>query len=87
MPQQKGSYFVPGNQRQFSRTNARLALIITKRCSYDLFKLLFGLHPARTALMLCLNVLRSMSPAFRGYWQALALNEVCRFVTPATVIK
>jgi len=77
IPQQSGTYLAPGTQRRFGSTNARLALIITQHCAYDLFKLLMGLHPIRTALMMSLSIVRSLLPAFRGYWQALALNEVC----------
>jgi hypothetical protein len=82
IPERGGAYLVAGNQRPFNRTNAKLALAITKLCAYDLFKTLIYLNPARTVLMLFLNVLRSLSPAFRGYWQALALNEVGHLLLP-----
>jgi hypothetical protein len=67
----------PGGQRPFNCANVRLAISITKLCAYDFCKTLITLHPGRTTLMLCLNVIRSLSPAYRGYWQAVALNEVC----------
>lgn len=36
---------------------------------YTQFRVLFDLNPFRTALMMSLNVLRSIFPAFRGYSQ------------------
>jgi hypothetical protein len=80
IPKRAETYLAPGTRRELSRTNARLAWTITQHCAWDLFKLLMGLHPVRTVLMLLLNIIRSLSPAFRGYWQALALNEVGIFL-------
>ena len=77
VPQQPKGRLSPGAQRPFNRRNAQLALAITKYCAYDLCKILITLHPGRTTLMLSLNIARSLSPAYRGYRQAVALNEVC----------
>jgi hypothetical protein len=40
------------------------------------FKVLFELNPFRTTLMMTLSVVRSLFPAFRGYSQALIVDEV-----------
>jgi len=87
IPRREGTYLLPGSQRPFNIENARLALIISKQCAFDLFIVLFRLNPARTTLMMCLNIIRSLSPAFRGYWQALALNEVCPFFSTVKYIR
>ena len=75
VPHRKNS-LAPGGQRSFNCANAQHAMTITKHCAYDFCNVLITLHPGRTTLMLCLNVIRSLSPAYRGYWQAVALNEV-----------
>jgi hypothetical protein len=75
----KGLYLVPGAQRPFNRTNAILAGIIIKDCAFDLLRLLWELHPIRTTVMFSLNLIRSLFPAFRGYSQALIIDEVCSY--------
>ncbi|TFK73008.1 P-loop containing nucleoside triphosphate hydrolase protein [Pluteus cervinus] len=76
LPAQRGSYFVPGTQRPLNLANARLAYTLTHRCTLDLFKVLWGLNPFRTTLMMTLQVVRSLFPAFRGYSQALIIDEL-----------
>jgi hypothetical protein len=66
---QRGGYLVPGSQRPLNTVNAKLAWIITRTCAFDFFKILWGLHPIRTTLMMSLNIVRSLFPAFRGYSQ------------------
>ncbi|RXW25768.1 hypothetical protein EST38_g57 [Candolleomyces aberdarensis] len=75
MPQHKGSFLVPGAPRSLTLDNARLALYISQTCIFDLFKTLWGLHPLRATLMVTLNIVRSLFPAFRGYSQALIIDE------------
>ncbi|KAG2013349.1 ATP-binding cassette transporter [Coprinopsis cinerea AmutBmut pab1-1] len=75
LPNQKGVYLVPGAPRPLSLQNARLALQASQMCIFDLFKTLWGLHPLRTTAMVTLNVVRSLFPAFRGYSQALIIDE------------
>ncbi|KAG6833842.1 hypothetical protein H0H87_011776 [Tephrocybe sp. NHM501043] len=76
VPGQKGTYLVAGAQRPLSLANARLALCTTiHRCVFDFFKNLFALNPLRTALMMSLNIIRSLFPAFRGYSQAMIIDE------------
>jgi hypothetical protein len=67
---------VPGAQRPLNRTNLRLAYTIAAECAWDLFQLLWSLHPLRAAAMVTLNVIRGLFPAFKGYSQALIINEV-----------
>ncbi|KAJ6627517.1 P-loop containing nucleoside triphosphate hydrolase protein [Mycena sp. CBHHK59/15] len=67
---------VPGALRPFSLSNVKLACIIVRTCALDFFKHIFSLHPVRTTLMMILNVVRSIFPAFRGYSQALIIDEL-----------
>ncbi|KAF5387897.1 hypothetical protein D9615_000106 [Tricholomella constricta] len=77
IPGQKGTYLVAGAQRPLSFANARLAFCTTiHRCVFDFFKELWALNPVRTTLMMSLNVLRSLFPAFRGYSQAMIIDEL-----------
>lgn len=75
----KGAYLVPGTQRPFNKANAILAGIIIKDCAFDLLRILWELHPIRTTMMFSLNLVRSLFPAFRGYSQALIIDEVCSY--------
>lgn len=75
----KGDYLSPGAHRSLSADNFRLALHISKRCAIDFFALLWSLHPFRILLMLSFDVLRGVFPAFRGYSQALIIDEVRHF--------
>lgn len=74
MPNQK-AYLVPGAPRPLTMQNARLALCASQMCIFDLFKTLWGLHPLRSTAMVTLNVIRSLFPAFRGYSQAMIIDE------------
>ncbi|KAG5653086.1 hypothetical protein H0H81_002385 [Sphagnurus paluster] len=44
--------------------------------SYTQFRELWALNPVRTTLMMSLNVIRSLFPAFRGYSQAMIIDEL-----------
>ncbi|KAF9057452.1 P-loop containing nucleoside triphosphate hydrolase protein [Panaeolus papilionaceus] len=72
----KGEYLVPGAPRPLSWRNARLAFFVTRNCTPDFLRVLWGLNPIRTTLMLTLNIIRSLFPAFRGYSQALIVDEL-----------
>ncbi|KII95926.1 hypothetical protein PLICRDRAFT_34876 [Plicaturopsis crispa FD-325 SS-3] len=71
-----GKLLAAGSHRRLSAENSILAYRITRNCALDLFWLLWGLHPARTTLMMSLNVLRGLFPAFKGYSQAMIINEL-----------
>lgn len=81
IPGQKGAYLVAGAQRQVNLANARLAYCIIHSCAFDFFKVLLELNPVRTTLMMSLNVVRSLFPAFRGYSQALIVDELQSLMT------
>jgi hypothetical protein len=67
---------MPGAHRPINEENIRLAVTITRGCVFDLFIVLWSLHPVRTTLMMVINVVRGMFPAFRGYSQAMIVDEV-----------
>jgi hypothetical protein len=71
-----GEPLVSGGQRPFTRANLNLAGDLLKACAADLIKLVWGMHPGRTTSMMLLNVVRGLFPAFKGYSQALIVNEV-----------
>jgi len=76
MPGKTGAFLVPGAPRPLTRGNARLALFVLQKCIFDFLKVLWSLHPLRTTLMMTLNIIRSLFPAFRGYSQALIVDEL-----------
>jgi hypothetical protein len=67
---------MPGAHRPVNEANIRLAITITRGCAFDLFIVLWSLHPVRTTLMMIINVVRGLFPAFRGYSQAMIVDEV-----------
>jgi hypothetical protein len=67
---------MPGAHRPINETNIKLAMTITRGCAFDLFVVLWSLHPVRTTLMMVINVVRGFFPAFRGYSQAMIVDEV-----------
>ncbi|KAH9947259.1 P-loop containing nucleoside triphosphate hydrolase protein [Amylocystis lapponica] len=76
IPNHAGDRLAPGVHRPFTRDHAKLASHIATLCAFDLFKLLWTLHPWRTLLMMSLDLIRGVFPAFRGYSQALLINEL-----------
>ncbi|KAF9569405.1 P-loop containing nucleoside triphosphate hydrolase protein [Agrocybe pediades] len=76
VPEQPAMYLVPGAQRPLTLKNAKLAYHITRACSLDFFRTLWLLNPLRTTLMMALDIVRSLFPAFRGYSQALIIDEL-----------
>ena len=71
-----GKYLTPGALRSMSAENVRLAVIIIQRCALQFVSLLWSLHPLRLLLMVSLDLFRGIFPAFRGYSQALIIDEV-----------
>lgn len=78
IPRRRGTYLMPGAQRPVNETNIRLAITISRACVFDLVTALWGLHPVRTSLMMILQIIRGFFPAFRGYSQAMIVDEVRR---------
>ncbi|KAJ7179429.1 P-loop containing nucleoside triphosphate hydrolase protein [Mycena filopes] len=76
-----GEQLVPGAHRPLSLPNLNLAFIIVRTCAFDFFSHLLSLHPVRTMLMMSLNIIQSSFPAFRGYTQALIIDELQSLVT------
>ncbi|KAK0242426.1 P-loop containing nucleoside triphosphate hydrolase protein [Armillaria nabsnona] len=72
---------VAGAQRPINAANTHLALQILKRCTPELVQCMFQCHPTRTGCMLAFNMLRSLFPAFRGYSQAMIIDEVQSLLT------
>ncbi|KAI0921286.1 hypothetical protein AcW1_004692 [Taiwanofungus camphoratus] len=78
---EKGEYLAPGAHRPLSRSSLKLACEITRLCAFDLLNLLWALHPWRTVLMVSLEFIRGVFPVFRGYSQALLINELQSLVS------
>ena len=78
LPRRRGTYLMPGAQRPINETNIKLALTIARGCLPDLMSTLWALHPVRTSLMMFLHIVRALFPAFRGYSQAMIVDEVSR---------
>lgn len=72
---------MPGAQRPVNETNIKHALTIARACIPDLMYTLWALHPVRTTLMMILQIVRGFFPAFRGYSQAMIVDEVSRSAT------
>ncbi|KAJ7638523.1 P-loop containing nucleoside triphosphate hydrolase protein [Roridomyces roridus] len=76
-----GETLVSGAQRRLSLYNAQLAFLIIRTSAVEFFAHILSLHPSRTVLMMSLNIIRSIFPAFRGYSQALIINELQSLIT------
>lgn len=70
----------PGSHRKWSFVNIWLAFRILQATFVDMLVLLWGLNPVRTAVLICLTIIRGLLPAFRGYSQALILDEASSFI-------
>lgn len=75
----------PGSQRQLTYVNILLACKIIHGTFSHLVTLLWCLNPIRTALFVGLTIVRGLLPAFRGYSQALILDEVSNFTSSKIV--
>jgi ABC-type multidrug transport system fused ATPase/permease subunit len=78
------SLITPGTQRPLSLANARLALFICQECAMDFIGAIWALNPVRTTAMLLVNIIRSLFPAFRGYSQALIVDELQTLIASGT---
>lgn len=76
VPRHRGTYLMPGAQRPINEPNIKLALTIAQACFPDLLSTLWALHPVRTSVMMFLHIVRAFFPAFRGYSQAMIVDEV-----------
>lgn len=73
---EKGSFLVSGAQRHMTRRNIHLAYLVLTRCTFCFLRKIWSHQPCRTAMMVSFNIVRSLFPAFRGYSQALIIDEV-----------
>ncbi|KAF7331998.1 ABC transporter domain-containing protein [Mycena kentingensis (nom. inval.)] len=76
-----GQVLLPGGHRSFSLANIRLATLILWTCALDFFAHIWSLHRVRSSLMVSLTILRSIFPAFRGYSQALIIDQLQQLIT------
>lgn len=76
IPLSGGDFLSPGAHREITLKNLKLAYVISKTSTYSFASLLWNLHPFRLTLMMFINVLRGVLPAFRGYSQAMIIDEV-----------
>ncbi|KAG2051306.1 P-loop containing nucleoside triphosphate hydrolase protein [Suillus hirtellus] len=81
IPRRRGSYLMPGAHRPINEENIKSAVTITRGCVFELFRVLWSLHPVRTTLMMVINVVRGMFPAFRGYSQAMIVDELQNLIS------
>ena len=65
-----------GFQRKCSIDNMWLAYKIIQVTLHDMLTLFWSIDPLRTALLVLLTLVRGFLPAFRGYSQALIIDEV-----------
>ncbi|KAL0580793.1 hypothetical protein V5O48_001258 [Marasmius crinis-equi] len=73
---EKDSLLVSGAQRHMTGTNMQLAYLVLTRYTLSFLRKIWSHHPCRTAMMVGFNIIRSLFPAFRGYSQALIIDEV-----------
>jgi hypothetical protein len=71
-------YLAPGAHRQFSLRNAYLAYEILREHAFEMFRTIWV---PRTSLVFLFNLCRGVFPAFRGYSQAMIIDEVRLFIT------
>lgn len=67
----------PGAHRRFSFDNLKIACRLARCCTPEVLSCLWDAHPYRISLMVTLDLARGVFPAFRGYSQALMIDEVC----------
>lgn len=73
-------HLAPGAHRQLNLRNAYLAYEILRVHTFEMFQTLWV---PRTSLVFLFNLCRGVFPAFRGYSQALIIDEVRLLITRA----
>ncbi|KZT71596.1 P-loop containing nucleoside triphosphate hydrolase protein [Daedalea quercina L-15889] len=76
-----GEAIGPGAHRPFSVRTLSFAFDLIRLCVADLLLVLWSLHPWRSVLLIILELVRGVFPAFRGYSQALLINELQALIT------
>ncbi|KAI0750891.1 P-loop containing nucleoside triphosphate hydrolase protein [Daedaleopsis nitida] len=70
----------PGAHRPFTLHHLTLARNLSQCCTAEILSSLWGMHPYRISLMVTLDLLRGVFPAYRGYSQALMVDEIQRLI-------
>ena len=70
----------PGAHRQFTLRNISLAYEMLRVHTFEMFRTIWV---PRTSLVFLFNLCRGVFPAFRGYSQALIIDEVRLLITRA----
>ncbi|THV05432.1 P-loop containing nucleoside triphosphate hydrolase protein [Dendrothele bispora CBS 962.96] len=76
VPDERDTLLVPGAQRPLTSRNTRLAYLALTTYCFNFMKHLWHQHPTRTVMMMACHFIRSLFPAFRGYSQALIIDEM-----------
>ena len=71
-------YLAPGAHRQFSLRNVYLAYKMVRVHSFEILRTIWV---PQTSLIFVFNLCRGLFPAFRGYSQALIIDEVRLLIT------
>lgn len=71
-------YLAPGAHRQFNLRNIYLAYEMLRVHTFEMFRTIWV---PRTSLVFLFNLCRGVFPAFRGYSQALIIDEVRLLIT------
>ena len=71
-------YLAPGAHRQFNLRNVYLAYEMLRVHTFEMFRTIWV---PRTSLVFVFNLCRGVFPAFRGYSQALIIDEVRLLIT------
>ena len=69
-------YLLPGSHRPLTLDNFLLAYDLSNCCAPHIISHLWNIHPYRIPLMIVLDLVRGVFPVFRGYSQALMVDEV-----------
>ena len=72
-------YLAPGAHRQFTLRNIWLAYEMLRVHTFEMFRTIWV---PRTSLVFLFNLCRGVFPAFRGYSQALIIDEVRLLILP-----
>ncbi|PCH41253.1 nucleoside triphosphate hydrolase protein [Wolfiporia cocos MD-104 SS10] len=76
LPSGRKGHLAPGAHRPLNLSTLQLAYKILSLSAVDLLKSIWDLHPWRFLLMVSIEFLRGIMPAYRGYSQALLINEL-----------
>ena len=72
------AHLAPGAHRQFTLRNICLAYEMLREHTFEMFRTIWV---PRTSLVFLFNLCRGVFPAFRGYSQALIIDEVRLLIT------